>query len=119
MVASLPDLETTVTLARPFWREKTEIGLLPLRKEGFFLFNVDHRPPYAYFGQELDWTECGLLWPIHRQAFSAQIRASARCALSEKRCSLSGDQNSRLIAREILRRLSKSRDYLDRWAMNH
>ena len=45
MVASLPDLETTVTLARPFWREKTEIGLLPLRKEGFFLFKLDHRPP--------------------------------------------------------------------------
>jgi hypothetical protein len=31
-----------------------------LRKEGFSLLKLEHRPPNACLGQKLKWTECGL-----------------------------------------------------------
>lgn len=99
----LDDILQLTNVSRP--RIKHRIGLFPLRKEGFSLFTLDYRPPYACFGQELNWAERGLLCPVHRQAFQrASLNVGRLCALS-KRCSLSGNQNSRLVAREILGRL--------------
>jgi hypothetical protein len=96
-------------LGTTFLKIKNRIGFFPLRKEGFFLFKLEHRPPYACFGQKLNRTECSLLLPIHRQGISAHksTRRPAVRALRQK-VFTSGNQNSGLIAPEILRRLSKS-----------